>query len=470
MTRDYWTWTAAELAPAIASGSVSAEEVTDSVLARIGAVNGRINAVVDTLDEDARQAARTADATRRAGGPTGPLHGVPVTIKINVDYAGRATTNGVVAFADLIAPDDAAVVANLRKAGAVIVGRTNAPAFSVRRFSDNALYGPTLNPYDKGITVGGSSGGAAAAVAAGMAPLAHGNDIGGSIRYPAYCCGVFGLRPTLGLVPAYNPSQAAERPIASQLAAVQGPLARTVADLRLFMQAACAADPRDIWQVPLPPMDRVSTHRPCRVAVLDEGEGFEADPAVQAAIGRAAAMLSDAGYDVVRVPVPSMKAGADLWRLIIGNEMRSGLVPLAEKFGDATIRKQLANVLNGLPELDRAEFLKAYAGRGDQLRAWQLFLAETPLVLSANTWGMPMAVDLDQDPDLDLDAFYGDVAPNLVQPILGLPALAVPMGEAEGVPVGVQLTATRFAENLLLAAGEALERAQTPVRPLDPRW
>src|SRR5215203_2930111 len=136
---------------------------------------------------------------------------------------GLPTSNGVLAFRDVVAVEDSPVVANLRRAGAVIMGRTNTPAFSWRWFTDNALHGRTLNPWDAGVTPGGSSGGASAAVAAGIGAIAHGNDIGGSVRYPAYACGVAGLRPSAGRIPAFNPSAAAERPLSSQVLSAQGP-------------------------------------------------------------------------------------------------------------------------------------------------------------------------------------------------------------------------------------------------------
>lgn len=220
MTDELWRWSATDLARAIARGAISSEDATRSVLGRIESVNPRVNAVVDVMADEALQAAREADTARRSGAPCGPLHGVPTTVKVNVDTKGRATTNGVVAFRDLVATEDSPVVANLRNAGAVIVGRTNTPAFSHRWFTDNELHGPTRNPWGKGLTPGGSSGGAAAALAAGMGAIAHGNDYGGSIRYPAYACGVAGLRPTPGRVPAFNPSATAERPITAQLMSV----------------------------------------------------------------------------------------------------------------------------------------------------------------------------------------------------------------------------------------------------------
>jgi amidase len=185
MTDEFWRWQACDLAQAIRTRRISSREAVMSCLARLAAVNPCINAVVDCLPEEALAAADAADRAVATAEPLRPLHGVPVTIKINVDYAGRATTNGVVAFKDRIAQADSPPVANWRKAGAIIIGRTNVPPFSARFFTDNALYGRTLNPWDAGRTPGGSSGGAAAAVATGIGALAHGNDRAGSIRYPA---------------------------------------------------------------------------------------------------------------------------------------------------------------------------------------------------------------------------------------------------------------------------------------------
>ena len=228
MSQDLWRLSATEMVERVARRDVSSTELTQSCLQRLEDVNPRINAIVDVLADSALHAASQADAAIARREPVGPLHGVPVTVKINVDMAGYATTNGVSAFKDLVASEDSPVVANLRKAGAIVIGRSNAPAFSYRWFTDNDLHGRTLNPWNSQLTPGGSSGGASAAVAAGIGAIAHGNDLGGSIRYPAYACGVAGLRPSAGRVPAYNPTQVKDRTLAVQLASVQGPLARTV--------------------------------------------------------------------------------------------------------------------------------------------------------------------------------------------------------------------------------------------------
>jgi amidase len=194
MKNELWSWSAVDLARAIATREISSREAVQSTLDRTAQVNPALNAVVEVLADEALTAADAADAAVKAGSELGPLHGVPVTTKVNVDQRGCATTNGVVEFRNVIATEDSPVVANFRKAGAVIVGRTNTPAFSHSWFTDNDLHGATYNPWSRRLTPGGSSGGAASAIAAGIGAIAHGNDFGGSIRYPAYACGVAGLR------------------------------------------------------------------------------------------------------------------------------------------------------------------------------------------------------------------------------------------------------------------------------------
>ncbi|MDR0358474.1 MAG: amidase, partial [bacterium] len=193
-----WRWSASDLATAIRGKQLSSVEAVRACLERTQAVNPALNALVQVYAERALEEAASADRALRAGEPVGPLHGVPTAIKDNVDEAGLPDTNGIAAWADMIADEDAPVVRNLRTAGAVSIGRSNVPAFSLRYFSDNEVYGRTRNPWHADKTPGGSSGGAAVAVAAGMVPMAHANDLAGSVRYPAHACGVMGLRPTVG--------------------------------------------------------------------------------------------------------------------------------------------------------------------------------------------------------------------------------------------------------------------------------
>eukprot|EP01031_Cornospumella_fuschlensis_P005566 gene5566-6925_t len=216
---DLWRLDATEVARRVHAKEVSAREVTLSALARLDAVNPKLNAVIQFMPEEALAAADAVDAQIARGEEPGMLAGVPVTIKVNTDQVGFATTNGLKIQANAVAKEDNPLVSNFRKAGAVIIGRTNTPAFSLRWFTSNDLHGATFNPRDKGLTPGGSSGGAASATAAGIGAIGHGTDIGGSIRYPAYACGIHGLRPTLGRIPAWNPGLP-ERDIGPQLMAV----------------------------------------------------------------------------------------------------------------------------------------------------------------------------------------------------------------------------------------------------------
>lgn len=466
---DLWSWSATDLAAGIAAGRISSVEATESALARMDAVNPAINAVIDPLHEDAMEAARAADASLRANGPSGPLHGVPITVKINVDYKGRATTNGVVAYENLIAPEDGSVVRNLRASGAVIIGRTNTPCYSMRGFTSNDLHGQTMNPHDPAITAGGSSGGAGAATAAGIGAMGHGNDIGGSVRHPAFCNGLYGLRPTTGMVPAYNPSQLAERFIVSQMAAVQGPHTRTMEDLRISMQAMRAHDPRDIWQMPSDGVYDPVGHRPCKVALHAETDESQVDPEVTAAIRLAGEMLTDAGYEVVEVAPPSLWEAMEFWLLALGNEMRAGLGLLMEEHGDWKMKRAYHVLVDGIPEInDRDGFLKMYAQRSALLRKWQLFFEDYPLLLTAVTWVKPMPAEHDVSDGLSNDWFRRATAPMSGTPTLGLPGLTVPVGATPGKPIGVQLVAPRHGDRRLIEAGVALERAIGPRLPVDP--
>ncbi|MFJ0639427.1 amidase, partial [Bordetella pertussis] len=251
MTSELWRLSACEIVAGVKSGAFSASEAVRAALDRMEAVNGRINAVVDSDPQAALAAAARVDARIAAGEDPGPLAGVPVTVKVTHDQAGFATTMGIRKLKDHRAAANSPIVDNFERAGAIPIGRTNMPAFGLRWFTNGRLHGDTYNPFDRSLTPGGSSGGASAAVASGIGAIAHGTDIAGSIRYPAYACGVHGLRPTLGRIPNYNASFP-ERGLGGQLMSVSGPLARTVADIELSFAALAHADPRDPWWVPAP--------------------------------------------------------------------------------------------------------------------------------------------------------------------------------------------------------------------------
>src|SRR5450755_2936210 len=296
---DLWRLSAADIAALIRSKRVSAKQAASAALARLDAVNPSINAVVDHRPEDVLAQAAAIDAAIARNEDAGPLAGVPVTIKVNIDQQGFATTNGLKLQRDVVARSNSPVVDNLLKAGAVILGRTNCPAFSYRWFTTNLIHGDTRNPRDASITPGGSSGGAGAAVAAGIGHIAHGTDIAGSIRYPAYACGVHGLRPTVGRIAAFN-AALPERGIGPQISAVSGPLARTIGDLRIALAAMSGRDARDPWWVPAPLEGQAM---PKRVAMCLNPDGLNAVPEVKAAVADAAKRLERGGWVVEEIEI-----------------------------------------------------------------------------------------------------------------------------------------------------------------------
>jgi amidase len=461
---DLWRLSAAEIAALITSKKISAKQAASAALARLDAVNPAINAVVDHRPDEVLAQAEAVDAAIARKQELGPLAGVPVTVKVNIDQEGFATTNGLKLQREVIARSNSPVIDNLRKAGAVIVGRTNCPAFSYRWFTTNLMHGDTKNPRDPRITPGGSSGGAGAAVAAGIGHIAHGTDIAGSIRYPAYACGVHGLRPTVGRVAAFNASLP-ERSIGAQISAVSGPLARTIGDLRIALKAMSGKDARDPWWVPAPlegpPM-------PKRAAVCLQPAGLETATEVKAAVADAGKRLQDDGWVVEEVETPPLREAADLQtKLWLGDGYESQLAA-AEREGDpgalACLRGNRSKVL----PFDAAAFSKALTRRATLSREWLQFLEAYSVVLMPVSGELPFADGLDMRDDASFARVWQAQVPQIAIPFLGLPALTVSTGLVGRIPVGVQVVSGRFREDLCLLAGEAIEAGGTPSAPVDP--
>jgi len=465
---DLWQLDATDLARLIRLGQASSREAVTACLARMDRVNPKLNAVVRRMDDEALAAADAADAARARGAVLGRLHGVPVTVKVNTDQKGHPTDNGVVAFKDLIAPDDAPVVGNLRAAGAIIIGRTNVPAFSMRAFSENDLHGRTLNPRDRDITPGGSSGGAGSAVAAGVGPIAHGNDIAGSVRFPAYCCGIVGLRVGLGRIPSFNHTAKVARGIGGQLMATQGPLTRTVRDARLALSVMAKGDPRDTRWVDAP-LVGPALARPIRVALVPEVPGGTTHPAQAAAVRAAGHHLIAAGYAVEEALPPDIEAAARLWHAIGSNDVLRLLLPLVEQHGDAAAKTSMREWAALYPPSDPIAGLDALAQRDLLLWRWLEFFEDYPLVVMPTHCDLPppWGEDLTHDGQARLlDA----LRVGLIAPLLGLAGLAVPVGAHGPLRTGVQIVPGRFREDLALDAGEVIEAAEGVVAPIDPSW
>jgi amidase len=465
--RALWRLSATRIAALVRSRQVSAVEVAQAALARLAQVNPALNAIVEHRPDAVLAQARAVDAAIARGDDPGPLAGVPVTTKVNIDQAGYATTNGLRSQRDLIAQSNSPVAESLLRAGAVLLGRTNTPAFSYRWFTGNQLHGVTRNPRDPALTPGGSSGGAAAAVASGMGHLAHGTDIAGSIRYPAYACGVHGLRPSFGRVAAWNPSAGADRVIGGQLMAVSGPIARTIGDLRLGLQAMARPDARDPWWVPAP---LTGTDAPRRAVVCLRPDGLETAPEICAALLDAAARLRDAGWSVDEVAtLPPLKDAVALQIGLWMGDGYQGLVEAAQREGDPGAITALAGQRQLVEKMQIGDLSSALSRRLGIARAWQLFLEEHPVVLLPVSAELPFENDLDLQGPQSYERVWRAQLTMIALPLTGLPALSVSTGMVGRTPVGVQIVAGRFREDLCLAAGEAIEARGVPPVPIDPQ-
>ena len=456
MSDPIWQWSATKTAAAIRKRDISCLEAASAHIEHMYAVNPALNAVVVDMGDAALEAAKTADEAVARGDELGPLHGVPITIKENTDVRGRANPNGVVAMKGLIAPSDAPVVRNLKKAGAICIGLTNTPEFSLRGVTDNPLHGLTLNPWDSAITCGGSSGGAGAALAMGIGALAHGNDIGGSLRWPAHCNGVATIRPTLGRVPAYNESAATERPLAAQLFSVQGPMARSIADVRLGLEVMAQHDPRDPWWVPAP-LSGPTARR--KVGVAPVSADMKPDAEVMAVIAQAADHLAAEGYEVEDIEVPELGEGWWNWFNLLMTEIRTLQEETMRPIASADFNKVLDNYIAIGSELDMAGYMQALSERTRHLRNWLALLEDYPVILAPVSVQPTFGLHEDLKGPEQVRNMWADAGRYIgTMNHLGLPSAVVPVGLAHGHPIGVQLVASRFREELALKAAEAIEK------------
>ncbi len=463
---DLWRKSALELAAVIRGGEASSREVVQAHLDRVAAVNPAVNAIVRLLPEQALAAADEADRAVASGAELGPLHGVPVTVQENIDLAGTPTTQAVPALAEAIAGVDAPHVERLRAAGAIPFGRTNLPDFGLRVHTDSALHGLTRNPWNPGRTAGGSSGGEAAALATGMTALGLGNDLGGSLRNPAHCCGVASIKPSTGAVPAGTVIPPEDMPISFQLMAVEGVLARRVADVRAGFIAIAGQHPRDPLSVPAVFTDLDHAARP-RVAVLAEPPGGSTHSDVAAAVRRAADALADEGFEVTEAVPPDYEQAIELWSAILSADLRVMKPQLDQLMGPGG-RQFLGYALDHLPAPDLTGWSVAHTARHGLARRWSLWYQDYPVLLSP-VWSQP-AFPLDYD-IASAEGAIGTLElmrPVLPANLLGTPAAVVPAGMADGLPVGVQVMGAKFTELRCLAVAEAIENRLGPLTPIDP--
>ncbi|MFK7917966.1 MAG: amidase [Ilumatobacter sp.] len=461
---ELWQHSALELAGMIRDGSTTSRAVVEAHLARIDAVNGDLNAVVRRLDDSALTAADAADTAVGRGDDLGVFHGVPITVKENIDLVGSPTTQAVVALADALPPRDAPVTERMKAAGAIPIARTNLPDFGLRVHTDSSLHGLTRNPHHPGRTAGGSSGGEASAIASGMSPLGLGNDIGGSLRNPAHCCGIASIKPSVGVVPGGSSLPPEDPMLSFQQMAVQGTMARRVADVRASFEVVAGADRRDPVSLPVTLEGLTEGERLC-IAVLPEPSGGATHPEIAAAVRSAADVLADAGHDVVEAEPPMYAETIDMWAALLIQDMVVMRPMLDMVMGDDA-KSIVANLLANAPDPTVESIAMLQAGRTMAMRLWSEFFATHPILLTP-TWAMPAfehGEDLAEGDQLIRDTLRPVTPINF----LGLPAAVVPHGTADGLPVGIQVVGDRFTDFRCLDVAEQIEAANDPLLPIDP--
>ena len=449
---------AADLAAAISRKKISPVDVVDAVLARIEKLE-RLNAYVTVVADGARKAAKAAErAVMKKGARLGPLHGVPFSVKDLVITNGVRTTFGTPLYKDHVPTEDAPMVERLKAAGAIMIGKTNTPTFGWIGATHNLLFGATRNPWNLERTPGGSSGGASAAVSAGLGPLAIGTDGGGSIRIPSSFAGIFGLKPSFGRIPTYPPSAA------WSLSHV-GPMTRTVKDAALMMNVCAGPDERDVYSLPAAPVDYVralkGSLRGLRVAYSDSlGYAKILDPEVRAATAQAARVFREFGCRVEEVN-PGWPSPFEAWRPIFAGGIAARLAPyLGERDKiDAGLLRIIDETLKASPTV----YVQAWF---DRLAWWQhprQFFAKHDLLLTPTLACPAFKVGLDNATEI-----AGKPVPEwawtpFTYPfnLTGQPASSVPCGfTASGLPIGLQLVGRRFDDVTVLRASAAFEAAR----------
>jgi amidase len=448
------------LADLIRSKQVSSREVVQSHLDRIAAVNDKVNAVTVTLAESALLAADRADATK----PTGPLHGVPFTIKENIDCTGSATTQGLPAFAAAMPAVDAPVVARMKAAGAIPLGRTNLPEMGLRVATDNPLRGRTNNPWDLTRTAGGSSGGEGAALATGMTPIGLGNDIGGSLRNPAYCCGITALKSTVGRIPMVTSIPSAAAPISFRVMCVEGPMARSVADLRIAYRLLAGWHPNDPFSVPAA-LEGPAVSRK-KAAIVTTMPFSTLPESTVAAIRRAGRELEAAGWEIEEATPPELARVNEIWGHVLNADLQQ-LLPLLAPVMSVSVLGLLRGLLRRFDPATKT-ITEIYAERDRLAVAWSAFFQEYPVVIGPTWADVPFLHDADLDPESGIEMTLRRLQFITPGNLLGIPAVALPMGVVDGLPTGVQVYAERWREDLCLEVASVIEARVGRITPIDP--
>ncbi|MDN5794124.1 MAG: amidase [Intrasporangium sp.] len=432
----------AELLAGYRSKELSPVEVTDGFLARIEELDPQLHSFVRVTAEMAHEQAREAEQAYAEGRQVGPLAGVPISVKDAFHISGVVTTLGSRVYRDQVAKQDSGVVRRLRGAGGVFLGKTNTAEFGQSATTDNLLGPDTGNPWDPTRTPGGSSGGAAASVAAGLATVAVGSDGGGSIRIPAAFTGLYGLKPSPGVVPDEKGFRAMTDFVSA------GPLASRVADARVMLSALAGRD-----------FDRRSVARALRVGYCPAPEGRPVDPGVAAAVEHASQALSSLGHVVTLTDLPLRGWDEIFGPLVLDDEHRER-GHLLERFADELTRYERSSLRAAL-KLDPADVQRAHDALPEYRRRIDQLFDHYDVLLTPTTAvpAFPLGQRPSQINGQDVDALWGAFPFAVPFNTAGVAAASLPCGLADGLPVGAQLVARAGREQILLDISEDLEEA-----------
>jgi len=446
-------WSASRIAAEIRAGNLTSREIVDASLERIEQVNPKINAVVQLVTERARKEADELDRLAVSGRFMGPLHGVPITIKDSLDSEGIVSTGGTMGRKDFIPRQDAPVVARLRDAGAVLLGKTNTPELTLSGETNNLIYGRTLNPYDLERSPGGSSGGSAAIIACGGAALELGSDTGGSIREPAHLCGITGIKPTSGCTPRSGHIVPYGGGVMDSLTQI-GPMARYVEDLVLALPIICGPDGRDPAVVP------VTIGNPAEVDLSKLRIAWYADNGILAAaddiqrvVAETARQLQAQRFNIEQKLLPGMRDLVDLSTGLRESANAGLIIRLLQRYGTQQPGPDLAGYLtdDGIASANSLD--PALMEAIDEARSRALgFFADYDAILC------PPAHSLARPHQASHGDSFDDWSYVTIHNLLGWPGLSVRAGtSAEGLPVGVQVVAAPWREDIALALGLKIE-------------
>ena len=450
------------LARLIREKEVSPSELLALHLERIEQVNPQLNAIVDLDEQRARRDAAAADEAITRGAALGPLHGVPLTIKSSIDVEGLRCECGSRLREGYVAPVDAPLVARLRAAGAIILGVTNVPDLLVAYETDNLLYGRANNPWNLGYTPGGSSGGEAAAIASGCSAGGIGSDGGGSIRMPAHCCGLYGLKPTAGLIPRTGHWPDCIGP--SALLASVGPLARSAGDLELMLEATVGEDPDDPSSGPLAPREwSESELRATKIGYYEDDGITPVTTETREAVRRAARLLSERGFTVEPFRPAGLEPCREWWWMLFGIAGMIRMKPLLEG-READLHPLVQDLLQPVGDSTAAtleQFLLVW-DRRDMLRSSLLAQMREYPVLLCPVASIPAFRHGERSWEIDGSTVSYPRAFSYCQTfnLLGNPAVVAPVGRSpEGLPIGVQMVGRPYEDRRLLALARGLEES-----------